>query len=402
MRPQTIDGMRPHAGPDTVDRATQAPPCSDGLAMSGTVERGSFHLAADLSVAPGEVLGVLGPNGAGKTTLLRALSGLEALSSGSIRLGDQALDDVATDTFVPAERRPVGLVFQNYRLFPHLDVRDNVAYGPRVQGAGRRQARAVAEMWLERLELTALAARRPHEISGGQAQRVALARALAADPALLLLDEPLAALDAKTRLDVRVQLRSHIEHFRGPVLIITHDPLDAMIMADRLLVIENGRVIQQGSPAEVARQPATQYVARLVGLNLYSGTLDPKTRTVSLDDGGTLVVTLGYDANNPAEQTGSVGLSSRVLVGLRPSAITIHTARPTQASPRNVWRGTVAALELLADRVRVQVDATPSANVDISAAAVADLALRPGTGVWMSAKATETEAYPDPGAHHIL
>jgi molybdate transport system ATP-binding protein len=402
MRPRTIEGMRSSAGPDTVDRATQAPPGSDGLVMSGTVERGSFHLAADLSVAPGEVLGVLGPNGAGKTTLLRALSGLEALSSGSIRLGDQTLDEVASDTFVAAERRPVGLVFQNYRLFPHLDVRDNVAYAPRVQGAGRRRARAVAETWLERLELTALAARRPHEISGGQAQRVALARALAADPALLLLDEPLAALDAKTRLDVRAQLRSHIEDFRGPVLIITHDPLDAMIMADRLLVIENGRVVQQGSPAEVASQPATQYVARLVGLNLYSGTLDLRTRTVSLDDGGTLVVTLGYDANNPAEQAGLEGLSSRVLVGLRPSAITIHTARPTQASPRNVWTGTVAALELLADRVRVKVDATPAAIVDISAAAVADLALRPGTGVWLSAKATETEAYPDPGAHHML
>jgi molybdate transport system ATP-binding protein len=366
--------------------------------MSGTVERGSFRLSADLRVAPGEVLGILGPNGAGKTTLLRALSGLDALSNGSIRLGGLTLDDAATDTFVPTECRPVGLVFQNYRLFPHLDVRDNVAYAPRVKGAGRRQARAAADTWLERLDLTTLAGRRPHQISGGQAQRVALARALAANPSLLLLDEPLSALDAKTRVDVRAQLRSHIDQFTGPVLIITHDPLEAMIMADRLLVIENGHVVQQGSPADVARHPATQYVARLVGLNLYTGTLDAARSRVYLDDGGTFTVTLGDEGAVASAQ--AVPSAPRVLVGLRPSAISIHTARPTHASPRNVWRGTVAALELLTDRVRVQVEATPPALVDISAAAVAELSLRPGTAVWLSAKATETEAYPDPGTRH--
>jgi molybdate transport system ATP-binding protein len=371
---------------------------ADALIMSGTVERGSFRLEADLSAAPGEVLGVLGPNGAGKTTLLRALSGLEALTTGSIQLGSLTLDDPATDTFVPAECRPVGLVFQNYRLFPHLDVRDNVAYAPRVQGAGRRQARAVADTWLERLDLTALAGRRPNQISGGQAQQVALARALAANPRFLLLDEPLSALDARTRLEVRDHLRSHLDQFTGPVLIITHDPLEAMIMADRLLVIENGRVVQQGSPAQVAGQPATQYVARLVGLNLYSGTLEVATHRVDLDAGGTLTVTLSE--NDPAASAPDGGPTRPVLVGLRPSSITIHTALPTHGSPRNVWKGTVTGLEQLTDRVRVQVDATPPALVDISAAAVADLALRPGTAVWLSAKATETEAYPDPGTHH--
>jgi molybdate transport system ATP-binding protein len=370
------------------------------LVMSGTVERGSFNLAADLVAAPGEVLGVLGPNGAGKTTLLRALSGLDALSSGFIRLGALTLDDAATGTFVPAQRRPVGLVFQDYRLFPHLDVRDNVAYAHRVHGAGRRQARAAADTWLARLDLSALATRRPREISGGQAQKVALARALAAEPRLLLLDEPLSALDAKTRVEVRAQLRSHLEQFSGPVLMITHDPLEALIMADRLLVIENGRVVQQGTPAQVARQPATQYIAQLVGLNLYAGTLDPVTRHVCLDDGGTFTVT--FTDEDPAASA-EAGLSRhRVLVGLRPSAITIQTAQPTHASPRNVWKGTVVALEQLADRVRVQVDAAPPALVDITPAAVADLALQPGTGVWLSAKATETEAYPDPGSRRGL
>jgi molybdate transport system ATP-binding protein len=367
----------------------------DALVMSGTVERGTFQLEADLTATPGEVLGVLGPNGAGKTTLLRALSGLDALTSGSIRLGAMTLDDVGSSTFVPAERRPVALVFQNYRLFPHLDVRDNVAYAPRVQGARRLESRAAADIWLERLALTDLAFRRPHQISGGQAQQVALARALAANPKLLLLDEPLSALDAKTRLDVRAQLRNHLKAFTGPVLIITHDPLEAMIMADRLLVIEGGRVVQQGSPAQVARQPATQYVARLVGLNLYTGTLDPATHQVHLDDGGIFTVTMGDGGLKG--QVGTRPSTDRVLVGLRPSAITIHTARPAHASPRNVWKGTIGALELLADRVRVQVEAAPPALVDVSAAAVADLALRPGTVVWLSAKATETEAYPDPG-----
>lgn len=364
------------------------------LVMSGTVERGSFRLEADLRAAPGEVLGVLGPNGAGKTTLLRALSGLEALSTGSIRLGALTLDDAETDTFVPAERRPVGLVFQDYRLFPHLDVRDNVAYAPRVQGAGRRQARATADGWLERLDLTALATRRPHQISGGQAQQVALARALAADPGLLLLDEPLSALDARTRLDVRAQLRTHLQQFAGPVLLVTHDPLEAMIMADRLLVIENGRVVQQGSPAQVARRPATQYVARLVGLNLYAGTLEVATHRVLLDVGGVFTVTLGDDAPAASSEPGTS--TRQVLVGLRPSSISIHAERPAQASPRNIWPGTVVGLELLTDRVRVQVEATPPALVDISAAAVAELALGPGSRVWLSAKATETEAYPDP------
>jgi molybdate transport system ATP-binding protein len=416
MRSQPHVGLPAGIRRDAGEEGALASGSGDVLHMSGTVDRGSFRLTVDLRVAPGEVLGVLGPNGAGKTTLLRALAGLDALSNGSIRLGDLTMDDAAAGTYLPSECRPVGLVFQNYRLFPHLDVRDNVAYAPRVRGLNRAGARAVADTWLARLDLSALADRRPHQISGGQAQRVALARALAADPRLLLLDEPLAALDAKTRLDVRAQLRGHIATFPGPVLIITHDPLEAMIMADRLLVIENGRVVQQGSPAVVARQPATQYVARLVGLNLYAGTLDPGTpgnRRVSLDEGGTFIVTLGEDevlvqqgaGTSPPAGAGPAGPGSadlpvlsrpRVLVGLRPSAITIHTAQPGNASPRNVWQGTVAGLEPLADRIRVQVDARPPALVDISAAAVDDLSLRPGTQVWLSAKATETEAYADP------
>ena len=354
------------------------------LQMEAVVRRGTFTLDVSLTAAPGEVLGVLGPNGAGKTTLLRALAGLTAVDEGSIRLGTTVLDDAATGTFLPPERRPVGLVFQDYRLFPHLPVRDNVAFASRSRGASRRDARRHADRYLAQLDLTALASRKPAQLSGGQAQRVALARALAAEPGLLLLDEPLAALDARTRLDVRTELRRHLATFAGPILLVTHDPLEAMVMTDRLVVIEDGRVVQQGTPAEVAQRPATQYVARLVGLNLYPGILTSADGTVALHGGG--VLTAAPDSPLPATGT-------EVLVAVRPSAISLQTERPHHASPRNVWAGTVAGLEMLADRVRARVDAQPNALVDLTAAAVADLQLRPGQQVWLSAKATEVDVY---------
>ena len=219
---------------------TSAPSTASTLTLDMAVRRSEFQLRVAATVKAGEVLGVLGPNGSGKTTLLRAIAGLAAVTEGSIRLGDTILDDAATDTFVPAEHRPVGLVFQNYRLFPHLSVRDNVAFAARSGGAGRADARRHADRFLTQLDLTSFAARKPAQLSGGQAQRVALARALAADPAMLLLDEPLSALDARTRLEVRTELRRHLADFPGPVLMVTHDPLEAMVMTDRLLVIEEG------------------------------------------------------------------------------------------------------------------------------------------------------------------
>jgi molybdate transport system ATP-binding protein len=359
-----------------------------GLKFDAVVRRGTFELRLALSVAPGEVLGVLGPNGSGKSTLLRALAGLTPISDGRISVDGADLDRPDGNVFVPPEERRVGLVFQSYRLFPHLTVRDNVAFAPRSQGASRQRSRALAQPWLEQLDLLPLADRRPAELSGGQAQRVALARALAVGPALLLLDEPLAALDAQTRLEMRSQLRRYIAGFGGPVLLVTHDPLEAMVMADRLVVIEQGRIVQDGTPAQVARRPATQYVARLMGLNLYAGEIrrSGEVSSVELEDGGTLVV--------PTEsEPSSLGDGTRVLVGLRPSSITVHLQRPERASTRNVWPGTVAGLEMLADRVRLQVDGRPSALVDVTPAAMAELGLRPGVPVWLSAKATETDAY---------
>jgi molybdate transport system ATP-binding protein len=350
----------------------------EGLVVDARVTRGAFTLDVSVRVAPGEVVAVLGPNGAGKSTLLSAVAGLTPVSAGRIVLDGAVLDDADSGTFLDAAQRPVGFVFQDYRLFPHLSVRDNVAFSPRVRGLGRSQSRTAADHWLERLGLTEHSGRRPSDLSGGQAQRVALARALAGEPSLLLLDEPLSALDARTRLDVQVELRRHLSSFAGPSVVVTHDPLEALLLADRLVVLEDGRVVQEGAPAEVARRPATEYVAKLVGLNLYTGTAVGDE--VRLDGGGTFVVP-------------DHGQHGAVLVALRPSAVVVSPHRPDLSSVRNTWPATIAGLTMLTDRVRIDLEGEPSAVVDVTPAAVAELGLGPGDRVYLSAKATELEVY---------
>jgi molybdate transport system ATP-binding protein len=349
-----------------------------GLTVDAEVRRGDFVLSVSLAAAPGQVVGVLGPNGAGKSTLLSAVAGLTPVSAGRITLAGQVMDDADSGAFLETARRPVGFVFQNYRLFPHLTVADNVAFSPRARGVGKHAAQAAAGHWLSRLGLTDLADRKPGQLSGGQAQRVALARALAGQPRLLLLDEPLSALDAGTRLDVQAELKRHLADFAGPSLLVTHDPLEALVLADRVLVLEEGRIVQDGTPGHVARQPATDYVARLVGLNLYSGHADGER--VVLDRGGAFVI----------PDHGHLG---DVLVALRPSAIVVSTQRPVAGSARNAWPARVVGLTLLADRVRLDLDGQPPALADVTPAAVAELTLAPGAEVWLTAKATDLEAY---------
>jgi molybdate transport system ATP-binding protein len=351
---------------------------SGGLVVDAEVRRGSFTLAVSLAAAAGQVLGLLGPNGAGKSTLLSAVAGLTPVSAGRIMLAGQVMDDADAGTFVEASGRPVGFVFQNYRLFPHLSVADNVAFSPRARGLGRRAARSTASHWLDRLGLAGLADRKPDQLSGGQAQRVALARALAGQPALLLLDEPLSALDAGTRLDVQAELKRHLADFTGPCLLVTHDPLEALVLADRLVVLEDGRIVQEGTPEQIARQPGTDYVAKLVGLNLYAGHADGSE--VKLTGGGAFVV---------ADR----GQHGDVLVAVRPSAVVVSTRQPQLSSARNIWPAKITGLTLLADRVRLDVDGQPPALVDVTPAAVAELSLDPGRQVWLSVKATDLEVY---------
>ncbi len=250
------------------------------------VQRGALLVDVDLAVADGEVLAVLGPNGAGKSTVLRVLAGLLAPDGGRVAIdvpgGELVWDDGGRH--VPAHERPLGMVFQDHLLFPHLSTTDNVAFGLRTRGVPKAQARTAAGEWLARVGLEGFGDRRPTQLSGGQAQRAALARALVGEPRLLLLDEPLSALDARTRLTVRAELRRHLAEFAGCTVLVSHDPVDAMALADRVLVVEDGRVVQEGTPAEVARMPRTDYVARLVGLSLLPGTATGTT--VELDGGG--------------------------------------------------------------------------------------------------------------------
>ncbi|WP_055695096.1 ABC transporter ATP-binding protein [Streptomyces prasinopilosus] len=345
---------------------------SGGLDAHLVVDRGTFRLDLALTAAPGEVVALLGPNGAGKSTALRALAGLAPLTGGHLHLDGTEL------THRPPESRPVGVVFQDYLLFPHLTALDNVAFGPRCRGATKARARAAAAAWLDRMGLAEHAGAKPRRLSGGQAQRVALARALATDPRLLLLDEPLAALDARTRLDVRAQLRRHLAVFEAVAVLVTHDPLDAMVLADRLVVVEHGRVVQEGTPRDVARHPRTDYIARLVGLNLRTGRAEG--RTVRLDDGPTVTTT--------------EDLTGRVFVAFPPDAVTLHGSRPTGSGARNLWHCRVAGMETHGDRIRVDLTGELPLAADLTTVAAAELGLHPGTEVWASLEAARAHAYP--------
>lgn len=321
----------------------QASPALDlALRVEGRLD---VRLTAD----PGDVVGVVGPNGSGKTTLVAALAGLVE-AEGYARLHGRDLMDL------PCRDRDVGLVFQDQRLFPHLSALDNVAFGPRARGVHRREADPRAREWLERFGLGELTDRRPGQLSGGQAQRVAIARALATDPQLLLLDEPFAGLDIAIATTLRLDLARHLRAFGGIAMLVTHDPLEAQVLATRLLVLDEGRVAQEGTPAEVASRPRTDHVARLVGLNL-------------IREGGRLGV-------------------------FRPQDAVLSPAVP-QGSARHRWQGPVASVTPHGEAVRVLVEGPVSLLADVTPAAVADLGLGPGHDVWVSVKETAMTWYDD-------
>lgn len=341
------------------------------------VRLGAFELDVELSVESGEVLAVLGPNGSGKSTLLRALGGLLPIDRGIITIDGNVLDDPDTDTFVPPELRPIGVVFQDHLLFAHMSALDNVAFGLRARGMSKAAAHSVAVGWLERVGLAEVAAMRPTQLSGGQAQRVALARALATDPSMLLLDEPLAALDVSTRQDVRRSLRQHLDTFNGVRLLVTHDPIDAYALADRIAILEHGRIAQTGTIAEVTAHPRSRYVAELVGTNLVRG--------IVID--GVLVTDSGARIVVAAE-------SGPAFAVIRPQAITLSLRVNPNSSARNVWTGIVGDIDRLGDRARVGVEGPLPVVAEITTASLDALGLRPGDTVHAALKATDIATYP--------
>jgi molybdate transport system ATP-binding protein len=348
------------------------------LEAAFALQIGTLDLDVELTVGRGEMVAILGPNGAGKSTVLRALAGLLPIERGRITIDQIVVDEPATRTLLPPDRRPIGVVFQSYLLFPSLSAIENVAFGLRARGTSRADARRQAIDWLSRVGLADHATNKPGALSGGQAQRVALARALATDPRLLLLDEPLAALDVGTRGEVRRDLRRHLQSFDGMRVMVTHDPVDAYALADRIAVMDAGRIVQLGSIAEVTAHPRSRYVASLIGTNLVAGDIADNRLTTT--DGATVLL---------ADAT-----SGPAFALIRPQTISLQREPGVTTTIRNIWPGTITDIDRLGDRARVRVDGVLPLTAEITIAALDQLALRPGDLVHAAAKATDIESYP--------
>jgi molybdate transport system ATP-binding protein len=348
----------------------------------------TFELAAALGergvdlgfeVADGETLAVLGPNGSGKSTALGVTAGLVVPDAGRVVLAGRVLTDVGPGRpgiRVPPHARRTALLGQEPLLFPHLDALENVAFGPRSSGTTRGPARRDAQRWLDEVGVGDLASRRPAQLSGGQAQRVAVARALAADPALLLLDEPLAALDVAVLPALRQTLRRVLAD--RTVVVVTHDPLDALLLADRVVVLEEGRVVEVGPSSSVLSRPRSRFAARLAGLNLVAGTW--RDGCVESADG--LRVHGLVEGDPPAAGEGAIAT-------FRPASVAVYR-EPVEGSPRNAFDVTVTELEPLADLIRVHAG---SLHADVTVQAAAELMLEAGLVVTFSVKATEVAVY---------
>lgn len=352
-----------------------------GLEFRATVAARGFD--AELEVQSGERLAVLGPNGSGKSTLVSLLAGTLIPDSGRALLDGRVLFDAGAGRrrHLPPPERGIGLLAQEPLLFPHLSVLENVAFGPRARGAGRAEARRVAERWLAAVEALDVAGRKPSHLSGGQAQRVAIARALAVEPALLLLDEPMAALDVAVAPMLRRVLATVLAG--RTALIVTHDLLDVLLLATRVVVFDGGSIVEAGPTDDVLQRPRTRFTADLAGVNLVRGTAGTDgLRTASgLDLHGLLHD--GLEPGAPAVATFS------------PSAVSVYLEAPT-GSPRNLIPVTIGELEPRGDVVRVHADDRHGQRVaaDITPGSVVDLDLHPGREVLYSVKAVAVAVYP--------
>jgi molybdate transport system ATP-binding protein len=356
------------------------------LAFNGTVDLGRFVLDASFDCAPGETIALVGPNGSGKSTALNTLAGLLGMSTGALSMDGTPLDRPADGTWVPPEGRNSGVVFQDLLLFPHLTVRDNVAYGLRRNGTPADVATATAMTWLDRLGVGDLAGARPRSLSGGQAQRVALARALAREPRLLLLDEPLSALDSETRLQVRCELHRHLQHVDGYTVLVAHDVVDVLVLADRVVVLDGGRVAQIAEPDELERRPRTSYAAALVGTNL----LHAYRRGAVIEFGD------GAAVNHP-----TTGCDGPVDVVIAPDAVTV--SRPEGPSDPGSWTAPIAGMEAAGNEVHLRVGGAAPIAARATLDSLRDLHLTPGAMVRVTVDPTHMQVFddptPDPAAH---
>lgn len=350
-------------------------------------------LDASFDLADDEVLAVIGPNGAGKSSIAAIIAGLLYADSAVVRVGDRTLTDTSRGVFVPASERQVGLLAQDPLLFPHMSVLGNVAFAAR-RRAGRRGARPAAIRWLEALGVSELAARKPAQLSGGQAQRVALARALAAEPELLVLDEPLSRLDVSAGFEVRSALRTALDAHRIPTILITHDLADVVELAGRVLVLEAGAVAEVGRTVGVLAAPRSAFGARFAGLNVVSGVVAPgllHRPAVLRSDGG-------RDWHGVAAEPLTAGQGAVAVFS--PAAVAVYRERPG-GSPRNIVEGVVAAVEATGTAFRIRLAADPGTSIglaaDVTAEAVADLRLTAGEQVWFSVKSQAVTLHPAAG-----
>jgi molybdate transport system ATP-binding protein len=355
------------------------------LRVDAAAARGDFVVRAAFEATAGETVALLGPNGSGKSTLVSAIAGLVPPGEGTVVLDGLVLDDAAGGVHVPPEERPVGVVFQDLLLFPHLSALENVAFPLRARGVIRGEARDRAGGLLERLGVSARSDAHPRDLSGGEAQRVALARALVAEPALLLLDEPLSALDVGARARVRDLVREELARFPGVRVLVTHDPVEAATLADRMVLLEEGRVTQVGTPEEVRTAPRSRYAAELVGLNAFRGRLE------ALEEGAGRIVT----ADGEVVVLWPAGLQggAETIGLLRPADVTL-SLEPPVGSARNVLRGRVTSVALEGERARVRLATSPPLVAEVTLSSVERLGLREDAAVWASFKAVEVEVVP--------
>ena len=346
--------------------------------------RGAFELSVELVANAGETTVLVGESGAGKTSILRLLAGLDFPDRGRVTLDEQVYVDTAAGVRRPAWERDAGYVAQDFSLFPHLNVFDNVAFGLRASGVPTREARPRVEESLRRAGVPELEGRLPEQLSGGQQQRVALARALVLRPRLLLLDEPLSALDVQTRRQLRAELRSLLRELPCVTIYVTHSPVEALVFGDRIVVVDGGRISQAGSRDELLRRPRSRYVAELIGTNLFVGgwaTAGAGGRQVRTADG---VIALG-GSTSPGP----------VFAAVSPREITLSLKRP-EGSAQNVFAGPIVELvpePPAGERVRVVLGTDPMLVAEVTDAAVASLGLREGTMVHAAFKATGVTTY---------